>query len=191
MQRGIIAVVVLALIGVGGYVWMNKGGDAMEAVKGVAGDATSAVEGAVEATTEAASDAASTATEAVTETVEATTEAAAEAVEGAVDAATDTAAAAAEATTEAASTAVEAATDTTVAATDTAAAATEETGAMAGMADLLTVDGFDYDKVVEMVDGSELGGIAKTTLKAGLDKAKDNPELLSGILDKVKAAMGM
>ncbi len=41
-----------------------------------------------------------------------------------------------------------------------------------------------------MTDGAQ-HFIAKTTLKAGLSKAKDNPELLSGILDQVKSAMGM
>ena len=76
-------------------------------------------------------------------------------------------------------------------ATEATTEATEETGAMSGMADLLTADGFDYDKVVEMVDGSDLGGLTKTTLKAGLNKAKDNPELLSGVLEQVKAALGM
>ena len=60
-----------------------------------------------------------------------------------------------------------------------------------GMADLLTVDGFDYDKVVEMVENSELGTLQKTTLKAGLEQARDNPELLQGLLDRVKEAMGL
>ena len=59
------------------------------------------------------------------------------------------------------------------------------------MAELLTVDGFDLEKVTAMIDGSELGGVQKSLLSTALDKAKDNPELLSGVLDQIKAAMGL
>ena len=44
------------------------------------------------------------------------------------------------------------------------------------MADLLTPEGFNLDKVGEMIDGSELGTFKKTALKTALDGAKDNPE---------------
>ena len=47
------------------------------------------------------------------------------------------------------------------------------------------------DKVAEMIDGSELGMVQKTTLKAALNGAKDNPDLLKGVLDQIKGALGM
>ena len=59
------------------------------------------------------------------------------------------------------------------------------------MAELLTVDGFDLEKVTAMIDGSDLGGVQKTLLGTALEKAKDNPELLGGVLDQIKAAMGL
>ena len=59
------------------------------------------------------------------------------------------------------------------------------------MAEVLTVDGFNFDKVSEMIDGSELGSFQKTALKTTLDKAKDNPELLETVLTKIKEAIGM
>ena len=74
-------------------------------------------------------------------------------------------------------------------ATETVAAATEE--AAGGMADLLTPEGFNLDKVGEMIDGSELGALKKTALKTALDGAKDNPELLNGVLEQIKTALGM
>ena len=96
------------------------------------------------------------------------------AVAGAVDAASD-------------STAAEAAADT---ATDAVAAATTE-AASGGMADLLSVDGFNLDKVSEMIDGSEIGAFQKTVLKTALEKAKDNPSVLQTVLDKIKEAAGL
>ena len=119
-------------------------------------------------------------TETVTEVapVEAVTEAAegvAEAVEGAVDAATETATDAATAVTEAAEATTEAATD-----------------AMTGMGELLTPEGFNFEKVAEMIDGSDkIGTMQKGLLKKGLEAAKDNPDALKEILTKVKEEMGM
>jgi colicin import membrane protein len=59
------------------------------------------------------------------------------------------------------------------------------------MADLLTPEGFSLDKVAEMIDGSELGALKKTALKTALSGAQDNPELLSGVLEQIKGALGM
>jgi hypothetical protein len=101
-------------------------------------------------------------------------EAASDAVAGAVDAASDanaalakTAKATVDTATETAAAATDAAADT---ATDAVAAATTE-AAPGGMADLLSVDGFNLDKVSEMIDGSEIGAFQKTALKT----AKDDP----------------
>ena len=63
--------------------------------------------------------------------------------------------------------------------------------AAGGLADLLTPEGFNLDKVGEMIDGSELGTLKKTALKTALDGAKDNPELLNGVLEQIKTALGM
>ena len=59
------------------------------------------------------------------------------------------------------------------------------------MATLLTPEGFDYDSVIEAIEGSELSPVQKTVLTTTLQKAKDSPELLSAALDQVKAALGL
>ena len=53
------------------------------------------------------------------------------------------------------------------------------------------MDGFDFDRVIEAIDGSEMGTLQKTTLKTGLEQARDNPELLQGVLEQIKSAMGL
>lgn len=113
-----------------------------------------------------------------------------EKVEGMAEKATAAVESAAETATEAADTATETATEAANTATETA---TESTAGAAGsgLSDLLTVDGFDMGKVVEAVDASQLNAVQKTTFKAGLEKAKDNPELLKGILDQIKTALGL
>ena len=56
----------------------------------------------------------------------------------------------------------------------------------------LTVDGFDFDRVVEMIDGSEsIGSGEKMLLKTGLESARDNPEMLEDILNEIKQALDM
>jgi hypothetical protein len=47
------------------------------------------------------------------------------------------------------------------------------------------------EKVLGMVDGSDLGAGQKMLLKTGIEQAKDNPELLKAALEKVKEALGM
>ena len=60
------------------------------------------------------------------------------------------------------------------------------------MAELLTVDGFKMDKVIELIDGSEkISATNKMLLKAGIEKAQDNPEMLKSALDAVKTAIGL
>ena len=138
---------------------------ALGAASNAVGDAVDATEGAVDGAVDAASDATASSAEAAT-----------------TEAATDTAAAADETATDAVAGTAEAVTDT--------AAATAE-AASGGMADLLSVDGFDLDKVSEMIDGSEIGAFQKTALKTALEKAKDNPEVLQTVLDKIKEAAGL
>ncbi|MEL7125862.1 MAG: hypothetical protein AAGK30_06510, partial [Pseudomonadota bacterium] len=79
-------------------------------------------------------------------------------------------------------------------AAETATEGTEtvtDTGDGAGIAQLLTTDGFDFDQVIEMIDGSEMNTLQKTSLKTGLEQARDNPELLQGVLDQIRSAMGL
>lgn len=138
---------------------------ALEAASNAVGDAVDATEGALDGAVDAASDATASSAEAAT-----------------TEAATDTAAAADETATDAVAGTAEAVTDT--------AAATAE-AASGGMADLLSVDGFDLDKVSEMIDGSEIGAFQKIALKTALEKAKDNPEVLQTVLDNIKEAAGL
>jgi hypothetical protein len=56
---------------------------------------------------------------------------------------------------------------------------------------LLTLEGFNLEKVTEMLEGSELGALQKTVLGEGLKAAQDNPELLKVALDAVREALGM
>lgn len=59
------------------------------------------------------------------------------------------------------------------------------------MQELLSVEGFDLEKVTEMVDGSDLGTLQKTVLMEGLKAAQDSPELLGEILEKVRDALNL
>ena len=61
--------------------------------------------------------------------------------------------------------------------------------AMAG--ELLTVDGFDADRVIELVEGADIPDLQKTTLTTAINSARDNPELLQPVLDRVKQVMGI
>ena len=56
-------------------------------------------------------------------------------------------------------------------------------------ADLLKPENFSLDKVLELVEGSDLGVMQKTLLKTAIEKAKDSPELLQAALEQVKAAL--
>jgi hypothetical protein len=179
-MKNLLWIVVAAVVVGGGYMlysgsspkeFMDTATDvvnapaALEAASNAVGDAVDATEGAVDGAVDAASDATASSAEAAT-----------------TEAATDTAAAADETATDAVAGTAEAVTDT--------AAATAE-AASGGMADLLSVDGFDLDKVSEMIDGSEIGAFQKIALKTALEKAKDNPEVLQTVLDKIKEAAGL
>ncbi|MGB2202947.1 MAG: translation initiation factor 3, partial [Pseudooceanicola atlanticus] len=140
-----------------------------------------AVEATAEATAEVADQAAETTAEAAEEVA---TETAA-ATEEAADAAADTAETAAAETADA----------TDAAATETSAeveALAEETGmTVASITELLTVDGFDFDQVIELIDASDIGVIQKGALKAGIEGARNNPDQLSTLLEQVRQALGL
>ena len=101
------------------------------------------------------------------DTVEGSTESAANAVDSAAETATDTAATALESTTETA--------------TDLASDA----------GSLVSVDGFDFAAVTELLDGSSLDETMKSTLKAGLEQAQNDPAALEGVLTEVRTALGL
>jgi hypothetical protein len=61
--------------------------------------------------------------------------------------------------------------------------------AMAG--ELLTVDGFDAEKVTALLDTTDIGAGEKSMLTTALNAAKDNPALLQPVLDNIKALLGM
>ena len=92
---------------------------------------------------------------------------------------------------EAAGIAAEEAADATAAAEEAAAtAAAEEAAAETGMADLLTADGFDADKVIEMISNSDLSAVQQTVLSGAVNAIKDNPALLEATLTRLKEALG-
>ena len=119
------------------------------------------------------------------------------AVTGATAAAEEAAAAANAAAEEAAAAAAAAATAASEEAAATAAAeeaaataAAEEAAAETGMADLLTADGFDADKVIEMISNSDLSAVQQTVLSGAVNAIKDNPALLEATLTRLKEALG-
>lgn len=92
------------------------------------------------------------------------------------------------ATTTETTTAPAATTETTTA----PAATTETTTAPAGdIAALLDPANFDADKLIAAVDTSTLDDATKTTLKAAIEGARNNPGAVQAVIDQVKAAMGM
>ncbi len=151
------------------------------------------VETAPSATNDSATqDPAETGSEEATETTSEPTEPATEAVEEAVQSAVDAAEGAVEDAAEAAQEAVDDVVDQAADAVESAAdAATDALEGDGVLSDFLTVDGFDLSKVVEMIDGSDLGAVQKATLKAGIEQAQDNPELLSQLLDQAREALGL
>ena len=117
------------------------------------------------------------------------------AAENVADAATE-AAQATEETAEAAAEAVaeEATDETTIEPAEPVEAATEEVNVTAedeNMAELFTVDGFDFDRVTTLIDESQINDLQKTVLKGALDQARNNPDLLREALDRVKEALNL
>ena len=103
----------------------------------------------------------------------------------------NTPAAAISAVTGATAAAEEAAAAATAAAEEAAAtAAAEEAAAETGMADLLTADGFDADKVIEMISNSDLSAVQQTVLSGAVNAIKDDPALLEATLTRLKEALG-
>ncbi|HKK96861.1 MAG TPA: hypothetical protein VJ928_01680, partial [Marivita sp.] len=74
-----------------------------------------------------------------------------------------------------------------------AADATADAAVDAGsdIADLMTVDGFDLDRVIDYIDNSDLSNVVKATSKAALEQARDSPEALEGVLENLRDRLGI
>jgi len=179
-MRAILILIVAAILGFFGYQYAANGKGPGDAISALTGNANEMADGAATAASDAADTAAEAATDMADEATAAAEEAAAAAV-AEVEAAAATAAAEA-AAAEAAAAEVAAA---EAAAAEAAAAAPE------GMAALLTPEGFDADKVAEMINGSELSAVQKTVLTGAVSAVKENPALLEATLARIKEAMGM
>lgn len=172
-MKKILAILAAIAVVAGGYFWFS-GKSADEAVTAV--EVSEPAENAAETT--AAEEAAAAEQAAAAEAEAAAAE------KAAADAAAEAEAVAAEAEKAAAEAA---AAEAAATAEGAVAAETATTGAE----DLFTVEGFDMDEIGALIDGSELGALQKTTLKAALEQAKANPDLLKGVLDQVKTALNM
>lgn len=206
-MRAIIILVVLAVLGFFGYQYAAQGrgpGEAIGVLTGatqeaerVAAEAAAAAQAEAEAA--AAAEAEAAAAEAAAAAEEAAAAAAAEAEEAAAAAAAEAeeaAAAAAAAAEEAAAAAAAEAEEAAAAAEEAveeAAEAVEEAGEdlMTMADDLLTLDGFDAEKVTQLLAGSDIPDDQKTTLTSALDFAKDNPALLQPVLDNIRNLLGL
>ena len=163
-MRAVLIIVIIVIAGFLGDRFLNDGG----LWKGITGEtaATAAAEEA--AATAAAEEAAATAA----------------AEEAAATAAAEEAAATAAAEEAAATAAAEEAAAAEAAATAEAAAAPD-------LASLLTPEGFDAAQVLEMVQGSDLGAIAKTQLMGQIAEIASDPSKLPDVLAAIKEALGM
>ena len=168
-MRAVLIIVIIVIAGFLGDRFLNDGG----LWKGITGE-TAAMEAAAE---EAA--AAAAAEEAA---------AAAAAEEAAATAEAEEAAAAAAAAAAAEEAAATAAAEEAAAAE---AAATAEAAAAPDLASLLTPEGFDAAQVLEMVQGSDLGAIAKTQLMGQIAEIASDPSKLPDVLAAIKEALGM
>jgi F0F1-type ATP synthase membrane subunit b/b' len=185
-MRAIVILAVIAVLGFFGYQYAAEGRGPVAAV-GVLSGATAEAE-AEAAAAQAALDEAD---------AEAEAEAEAAAAQAALDEAAAEAEAAAQAVTDEAEAAVQATIDEAAATTEAAAAeateAIEEAGGdvMALASELLTVDGFDANKVMELLDGADISALEKATLSNALNAAKDNPALLQPVLDQLSSVLGL
>lgn len=169
MKKSWIIVVLLIVVGLGGYGWYST------QQARIAKEEAAAVEAAQKAAEEAAA-------------AEAAAQKAAEEA-AALKAAEE--AAAAEAAAAAAAEAAAAAALEAAAAAAAEAAAAAAAGEELSITDLLSVDTFDADKLAAAIDASDLNDLQKIALKAAVEQAAANPELVQGVIDQIKAAMGL
>ena len=59
-----------------------------------------------------------------------------------------------------------------------------------GLGDLLTAEGLNAEAALQLVEGSEISGFAKTALKTLIEQAENNPEMANQVIDAIKAQIG-
>ncbi|MDP5085324.1 MAG: hypothetical protein NWQ23_07880 [Yoonia sp.] len=191
-MRAIAILVILAVVGFFGYQYAAEGrgpGAAVGVLTGATQAAEAAAAEAAAAEAAAAEAAAAAAAEAAAAEAAAAEAAAAEAA--AAEAAAAEAAAAAE--LEAAAAAAEAAAAEAAAAVEAAAAEVAGAGEdlMAMADDLLTIEGFDAERVTALLDTLDIDQSQKDTLTNALSFASNNPALLQPVLDNIRNLLGM
>lgn len=67
----------------------------------------------------------------------------------------------------------------------------EQTGTALTIAEALTVNGFDHDRVVAHINGSDLSALDKTSIKVALDRARNDPDDLRVVLDRLRDRLGV
>ena len=178
MGRTIAILLGLVVIGGGGYFLWQSGAldeateDAAAAVDSAGNaveDAEDAGESVLDAATDAVEDAVDTATEAASDAVDAATEGASDALEGATEAANDL---------------VDGAGDAIGGLLEGLPAAGELTG-------LLTPETFDADRILGLLEGVELPESVRNTVTTAIESARDNPDLIAGVVEQVREALGL
>lgn len=172
--------------------------DAADAVSDLADDAVAATGEALDAAGAAIEDAYEGAKSSAQELTEdaaaaaenagaATQSAAADAAQSAEEAANEITDGDLITTTEAGEAAQEALDETSLseATAEANAGTTEE-----GLATLLSVDGFNMDRVMAIIDGADLNALQQSTLKAALQQAQNSPEALEEVLAQLRGALG-
>jgi hypothetical protein len=212
-MRGTIALVVIAVLGFFGFQWgvngknpaqvfsgatemaadaadsaMETAGDVAEGAADMASDAADTVDDTAEGAVDAATDAVTDVAEGATEMAEGAVEAVTDTAEGAGDIATE----ATETTPQAADVATEEVTEAVEAGENAQEAINEVAEASDGMdiMSLLTPETFDAALVSEWIDGQDFGPLVLTPLKAAVDAAGNNPDLISGVIEQIKSVMG-
>ena len=79
---------------------------------------------------------------------------------------------------------------------DANGAVTAETGASVDAetmtpSELTTVDNYDKDKVMALIDDSDLPDTRKSLLKTGLENASQNPDALRQVLARIREALNL
>ncbi|NND42048.1 MAG: hypothetical protein HKO04_08225 [Silicimonas sp.] len=164
-------ITVVALVVLAGIAWFYFSADEAEPM----------VEDAAGMASEAASDAGAAAEQAGDDAAEAVDTA----TDQAADAADDTADTADEVLDNTLGTASDAGDAATDAANDTADAADDS------LADALTVDGFDADRLRTAVENSSLGAGEKQVATTLIDNAEENPALIQSVIEQLQAEFGL
>ena len=178
MGRTVAILLGLVVIAGGGYfLWQSGALD--QAVE----DAASTVDSTSDAV-EGTDDASETVLDAATDAVEDAVDTAAEAASDAVDAATEGASDALEGASETANDLLDGAGDAIGGLLDGLPAAGELTT-------LLTPENFDADRILGLLEGVELPEGIRNTVTTAIESARENPDLVAGVIEQVRGALGL